>query len=181
MLPVKERKILDACAGSGNWSKPYRDAGYHVVMVDLPIDIRLFNEIGFWGILAAPPCTVFASSGARWPRTQEEMLEGISVMDSCLRHVFANQKTLQWWALENPIGKMVRYIGRPKMYFQPWEYGDPYTKRTCLWGNFNTPKKSPVFPTESGKIHRMPPSENRTRLRALTPQGFAQAFFEANP
>ena len=78
------------------------------------------------------------------------------------------------------IGKMVRCLGKPRMYFQPWEYGDPYTKRTCLWGEFNIPEKREVIPIDGGKIHRMPPGDERAMLRAITPPGFARAFFEAN-
>ncbi len=66
------------------------------------------------------------------------------------------------------------------MYFQPCDYGDPYTKKTCLWGNFNNPIKNPVAPTEGSKMHKYPPSKDRQMLRSITPPGFAKAFFEAN-
>jgi len=177
---MNEQVILDLCAGTGSWSKPYLDAGYDVRVADLPEDVRFFQQTEkVHGILAAPPCTVFASSGARWPRSREELLEGISIMDACLRIIFICQPV--WWALENPVGKMAHYLGKPKMYFQPWEYGDPYTKRTCLWGQFTKPIKRECIPVDGGKIHHMPPSKERTKLRSITPPGFAQAFFEANP
>lgn len=175
--------ILDLCGGSGSWSRPYAEAGYNVRLVTLPEDVRLFMASeapqNVHGILAAPPCTVFAGSGARWKRTDEEMIEGLSIVDACVRLVVATNPV--WWCLENPVGKLRHWLGPPAMYFQPYEYGDPYTKKTCLWGNFNKPVKRPMEATEGGKIHRMPPSKDRAKLRSITPPGFARAFFEANP
>jgi len=176
-----EKIILDLCGGTGAWSKPYKEAGYDVRLITLPDqDVRKLHYIkeDVYGILAAPPCTMFASSGARWKRTEQEMLDALSIVDACLRAVVLYNP--KFWVLENPVGKLVRYLGKPKMYFQPYEYGDPYTKRTCLWGNFNIPKKTPVEPTEGDRIHRMAPGPERTTLRSITPSGFAKAFMEAN-
>ena len=184
--------ILDLCGGTGAWSQPYKDDGYDVRLVTSPVaDVRFVEyhkSLKVYGILAAPPCTVFASSGARWKRTIPEMIEGLSVVDACLRLIMIYQP--EFWVLENPIGKLVRYLGKPKMYFQPFEYGDPYTKKTCLWGNFNHPITNPVEPiykyAKNGK--RFSPmhfntggkSEKTKRLRSITPPGFAKAFFDAN-
>jgi hypothetical protein len=87
----------------------------------------------------------------------------------------------EWWAVENPIGRLNRYLGPPVMYFDPCDYGDPYTKRTALWGRFNNPKTSRVEPVEKSPIHWMPPGPERAAKRSITPPGFARAFFEANP
>ena len=174
--------ILDLCGGTGAWSKPYADAGYEVVIVDTEQDVRLFHTTAkVHGILAAPPCTHLAGSGARWwkDKGEDALFESLSIVDACLRVVLLTQP--EWWCLENPVGRLVHYLGKPKMYFQPWEYGDPYTKKTCLWGDFNEPVKKPVEPTEGGKMWRLPPSEDRPMLRSITPPGFAQAFFEVNP
>lgn len=132
-------------------------------------------------ILAAPPCTHFASSGARWweQKGTAALLDGLSVVDACLRLVWLCQP--EWWALENPVGRLSRYIGRPQFYFDPCDFGHPYTKKTCLWGNFNLPKLTPVQPTLGSKMHLLPPSPDRWKLRSETPEGFAKAFFEANP
>jgi len=178
---VSGRVILDLCAGSGAWSQPYVDRGYEVIRVTLPEDVRLVHRSvrHVHGILAAPPCTVFASSGARWSRTEWQMIEGLSVVDACLRAVVLYQPA--WWALENPVGTLSRYLGPPAMTFQPWQYGDPYVKRTCLWGRFTPLKKRPVEPVLGALIHRMAPSPERTAKRSITPAGFAEAFFESNP
>jgi len=93
--------------------------------------------------------------------------------------------------MENPVGRLVHYVGKPKMIFNPCDYGDPYTKKTCLWGEFNIPKQNIVEPEfvilpdgkRMSKIHHKTFSMNpkdRARERSKTPQGFAQAFFEAN-
>lgn len=201
--------ILDLCGGTGAWSRPYADAGYDVYVIDpsdtkqnYVCDIRLLEKWKrpVYGILAAPPCTMFAISGNRWKRTDEQMIEALSVVDACLRLVMVHKPI--FWALENPVGKLIRYIGKWRYTFQPYEYGDPWTKRTCIWGHHNIPKKNPVKPvglwtggTPSGKlgivdhpeylppdwVHKMPPGKKRAELRSITPPGFAKAFYEANP
>jgi hypothetical protein len=71
------------------------------------------------------------------------------------------------------------------MYFDPCDYGDPYTKKTCLWGSFNRPKQNRVEPqrvcSQGSWLMKLGGSSERTKeLRSVTPPGFAQAFFEAN-
>ena len=184
-LFTDRRTILSLCDYTGNWSRPYRDAGYNVIQVDLKHgdDVRLFQYQGdVHGILAAPPCTAFAGSGARWWKDKDEsgqLLEGLSIVDACMRIIITHRPA--WWVLENPVGRLRRYIGPPQMTFNPCDYGDPYTKRTLLWGYFNKPVMNPVEPTEGSKMHRLPPSEDRAAKRSETPMGFARAFFEANP
>lgn len=175
---VDQKIILSLCDYSGNWPRYYSEAGYDVRCFDLPHDIRLLHRLDkpVYGILAAPPCTMFAASGNRWKRTDTEMIDALSIVDACLRAVLIYRP--KFWALENPVGKLVRYLGKPVMYFDPYEYGDPYTKRTCLWGEFNPPKKRPVVASEGSKMHT---DVRDQRDRSLTPLGFSKAFFEANP
>lgn len=176
------RIILDLCGGSGAWSKPYIVKGYDVRLITLPEDVRLVQSVGkVHGILAAPPCTHLAGSGARWWKAKGQgcLLEALSIADACLRFVVLCQP--EWWCLENPVGRLSRFYGPPVMTFQPYEYGDPYQKRTCLWGSFVPPEKRPVEPLEGQKIWRMPPSPDRAAKRSITPGGFAAAFCEANP
>lgn len=177
--------ILDLCGGSGAWSKPYRDAGYDVKIIDIKTgyDVRLLKRMeNVYGILAAPVCTVFAGSGAKFRdlRAISEVIEGLSVVDACLRIVYACNPF--FWALENPVGWLNDYIGEPVMYFNPCDFGDPYTKKTCLWGKFNLPRLNPVEPTEGSKMHvRYGGRSGKTKsMRSITPTGFAKAFFEAN-
>lgn len=177
--------VLSLFDHSGAWSQPYVDAGYDVRRYDIKNghDVRLLESLDHpvRGILAAPPCTEFAASGARWwqDKPDELLTEALACVDAVFRLVWVHRP--QWWALENPVGRLRRWIGPPKMYFDPCQYGDPYTKKTGLWGDFTIPRTSPVEPVEGSKIHRMPPSPERAALRSITPPGFARAFFEANP
>ena len=179
-----KRLILSLCDRTGEWSRPYKEAGYEVIRVELSEghDVRTYqlsrNKV--WGVLAAPPCTVFAISGARWTRTPTDMLHGLSIVDACLRIAYVTKP--QWWALENPIGTLHRFIGEPTLTFQPYWYGDPYTKRTCLWGRFNRPKRNDVHPEDGSKMIKHGGGSEDTKIkRSTTPAGFAKAFFEANP
>ena len=176
------RTILSLCDFSGNWSRPYLEAGYEVAMVDLQTgeDVRLLPHMpgSIHGILAAPPCTHFASSGARWWKEKGEtaLLDGLALVDACLRAIAIYSP--KWWALENPVGRLVHYLGEPQLRFDPCDYGDPWTKKTLLWGRFSEPQQSRVDPMEGSKMHRM--SSSWKNQRSETPSGFAQAFFEAN-
>jgi len=179
----RDKVILDLCGGTGSWSRPYWEAGYDVRVITMPEqDVRLYmppDEVH--GILAAPPCTHFAGSGARWWKEKGEgaLLDGLSVVDACMRIVWRCNPA--WWCLENPVGRLVHYLGKPEMYFHPYYYGDPYTKKTCLWGNFTRPVTTPVEPESPNPIHWMSSGPERSKLRSITPLGFARAFFEANP
>ena len=177
--------ILDLCGGTGAWSKPYVDNGYTVRILTKPsTDIRLLEKIQdvvIHGILAAPPCTHLAGSGARWWSAKGEpaLLEALSIVDACIRIVAVHKP--KWWCLENPVGRLSRYLGKPREYFDPCDYGDPYTKKTCLWGKFTMPPKSRVDPMLGSVMHLLPPSENRAALRSITSSRFALAFFKVNP
>lgn len=185
------RTILSLCDYSGSWSQPYLDAGYDVVRIDLQRgqDVRLLEFPGpVHGILAAPPCRVFCRPGARlWEQWgAEELMDGLALVDACLRFVAVCRPA--WWALENPPGRLDKYLGPPAMSFHPWEFGDPHTKHTYLWGKFTHPLRRRVEP-EAYPAHLPPGRRDPTSRvssswrneRAKTPDGFARAFFEANP
>jgi hypothetical protein len=177
--------ILSLCDFTGNWSRPYLDAGYDVRQIDLRYgdDVRLFEALPYpvRGVLAAPPCTEFAGSGARWweSKGQGPLLDGLALIDACCRIILIHRP--QWWVIENPVGRLNHWLGEPSYIFNPCDYGDPYTKKTCLWGHFKMPFKARVAASEGSKMHLMPPSEDRADRRSETPMGFATAFFEANP
>lgn len=189
---MKDRVILSLCDYTGNWSQPYTDAGYEVIKVDIRAggDVRLHKFPGkVHGIIAQPPCTHFAGSGARWWKSkgEEAILDGLQVVDACLRAVAVCSP--EWWVLENPVGRLKDWIGPYRINFQPHEYAgyadDPnaeaYTKRTCLWGDFQIPQKMDVGNQLGSIMHKIGPSENRGSERSITPKGFARAFFLANP
>lgn len=185
--------ILDLCGGTGSWSKPYRDAGYDVRVITFPEhDVRTYTPpANVHGVLAAPPCDHLSTSGAQYWRQKDSdgrTADALSVVDACLRIV--KQCDPVFWALENPVGRLRKLrqaeLGEPRLIFDPCDYGDAYTKKTLLWGKFNIPAKKPVEPVRvssqgSWLMLLGGKSERTKRLRAMTPQGFARAFFEANP
>lgn len=195
----QHRLILSLCDYSGRWSEPYRLAGYEVRQYDLKhgSDVRLIKRIEekVHGILAAPLCTAFAGSGARW--WKEKAAEGdeqlklcLALVDACLRIVTVQDP--KWWVLENPVGRLKDWIGHHRHTFNPYEYAgwlgvdwqeDAYSKLTCLWGRFVIPKSdarqnlhgSKMWANYGGK------SERTKEMRSMTPRGFARAFFTSNP
>ncbi len=183
-----EKIILDLCDGSGAATQCYREAGYTVLGYDIRRgqDVRLHDLIKKdpYGIWASPDCTDLAGSGARWWEAKGEaaLLKAISLFDACIRICWAynRRKKLAWYAIENPVGRVIHKIGKPDNYYQPCDYSDPWTKKTCLWGEYNMPAKTPVEATQGSKIHLYPPSENRAELRSIISPGFAKAFYEAN-
>lgn len=186
--------ILDLCGGTGAWSEPYRKAGYDVRLITLPNhDVCTYiPPDNVYGILAAPPCTDFTSSGAQyWSEKDKDgrTIKSLSILISCLRIISLSGPI--FWALENPVGRLTTQMGmlQPQMKFNPCDYGDPYTKKTYIWGRFNAPEKMPVDPEYvicRGKryspIHYITGgnSERTKMLRSITPPGFAEAFFKAN-
>ncbi len=187
---LEPKVILSLCDYSGEWSRPYHEAGYEVHKYDLKFgdDVRLLRYPGkVHGVLAAPPCTAFAGSGAQYWSDKDRdgrTLEGLSIIDACLRIVAISSP--EWWCLENPVGRLRRWLGPPTLIFQPYTYGDAYTKRTCLWGRFNTSlPETPVEPervcSQGSWVQRLGGKSDRTKeLRSTTPRGFAEAFFRAN-
>lgn len=182
--------ILSLCDFTGNWSRPYERAGYPVVRVDLRDgrDVRLLErlDVPVRGILAAPPCTAFSKAGAHVWATKGDagLLEGLSIVDACLRIIWAHRPV--WWALENPAGRLRQYLGPPAFSFQPCDHGDPWTKRTYLWGDFTPP--APLFAPAGNRPVLATLGDRTTHLssrakveRSATPEGFSAAFFEANP
>ena len=96
-------------------------------------------------------------------------------------------KLAEWsnapYFIENPVSTVSTYWRKPDYTFHPYEYGDPYTKKTCLWtggGFIMPPKKNIVKPIEGSKMWLLPPSKKRADIRGRTPRGFAKAVFKAN-
>lgn len=175
-VPIKDRLILDLCGGSGSWSAPYRKAGYPVQIVDWPHDVRVYAPpIKVWGVLAAPPCTEFSIATNGRPKDRpRDFVEGMACVNACMRIVL--QCRPKWWALENPKGHLSKFLGIPRDTWEPYEFGDDWTKRTSIWGDFALPRRGPfVKPTHSAMVR------STAAARAITPPGFARRFFEANP
>jgi hypothetical protein len=198
------KTILSLFDYSGNWSRPYKEAGYNVYRVDVKHDIDILSldidrdikPLGkIYGILAAPPCTDFAGSGAQYWKAKDA--DGRTARSLALIHKsleIIDKTNPVFWALENPVGRLptlVPKLGKP-WYFNPhefagWLHGEDaererYTKRTGIWGVFNRPEKTPlsVVPGCNPIMSLGGKSERTKELRSMTPMGFAYAFYEAN-
>jgi hypothetical protein len=163
--PGSPNIVLSLCDYSGIWSEPYRQAGYKIEQIDLKLgsDVtiwpsnqsrharlpRQFTDIRqyvgrVYAVLAAPVCTVFSGAGAKHPRTDNDIRLGLALVDACYRIAYVTQAPV--FALENPVGKLPKWCGDPIMRFNPCDYAghadnpdrEAYTKRTCLYGHFNT-------------------------------------------
>jgi hypothetical protein len=75
------------------------------------------------------------------------------------------------------VGQLRHFLGTPRDVFEPCDFGDPWTKRTALWGEFERPERGPYVRPAAGKLRLA----SGARERARTPSGFARAFFRANP
>lgn len=216
--------ILDLCGGTGSWSKPFKDKGFDVRVLTLPdFDverwkedkefIRLLHSNKVFGILAAPPCTMFSiARNDKTAKKKRNVREGMKTVIACLEIIWEclynpyriSQNSLKFWALENPNGYLKRFLGNPVLDFHPHYYGDPYSKRTLIWGMFEEPIRNDVKPrkfehptTKGAKdfvscvehfadLKQIPEGymektgiNKRDTLRSMTPQGFAKAFMEA--
>jgi hypothetical protein len=106
---------------------------------------------------------------------------------ACLNIIWTIQKRekLSFWALENPVGLLRRFLGNPPYTFEQWWFGNDRVKPTDLWGRFEIPRRSvfeePVF-LQHAKHNKNADwySNSSAAQRAITPAGFAQAFFKAN-
>jgi len=152
-------------------------------VVDLSDVINYFFEHKFKPdiVFAFPPCTDLAVSGARWfkDKGMRGLINALEIVEACRVICEASGSP---YMIENPVSTLSTYWRKPDYMFDPCDYGDPYTKKTCLWtGNgFVMPKKNRVEPTEGSKFHLLPPSEDRSDIRSVTPMGFAWAVYHAN-
>lgn len=127
-------------------------------------------------ILAFPPCTHLAVSGARWFAAKRADGRQQNAIDFFMR--FANSDCPRI-AIENPVGIMSTVWKKPDQIIQPWQFGHGETKKTCLW----LKGLPPLIPTEivegrEQRIWKMPPSEDRAKNRAKTFPGIARAMAE---
>ena len=193
MLFPETKIIYSLFDYSGNWAKPYKENGYDVRQIDIKHgdDIRLLEipTQTIYGILAAPPCTDFSVSGAQyWTEKDNDgrTLKSLELIGAMCRFILCTNPV--FWVVENPVGRLNKWLGEPKMFFHPHYFGDAYTKKTGLWGKFNNPKVDfskycePVRESSQGSwIQKLGGKSERTKeLRSVTPMGFAYAFFDAN-
>ena len=180
----QEKKcVLLACEHSGTVSIEFQKRGCFVVSCDLlPTeepsvphfqgDVLELINLGWDLMVAHPPCTHLAVSGARWfkdkKEEQKEALEFVRILlDAEIPQI----------ALENPVSIISSQIRKPSQTIQPWQFGHGETKRTCLWLK-GLPNLEPTDIVEGReqRIWKLPPSADRWKLRSKTFTGIAQAM-----
>jgi site-specific DNA-cytosine methylase len=175
-------KVLVACEYSGTVRDAFSALGHDATSCDLlPTDapgphyqgdVRDIIREGWDLMIAHPPCTHLAVSGARWfhlkREEQTEALEFVRLLLSA---------PINRIAVENPVSIISTHIRRPDQIIQPWQFGHGETKATCLWLK-NLPKLVPTKVVEGRKprVHFMPPSQDRWKLRSTTYPGIAKAI-----
>ncbi len=188
-------KVLIACEYSGTVRDAFIKKGHDAISCDLlPTDSPgphyqgdVFDILddSFDMMIAHPPCTHLAVSGAAWfkykEKEQKEALEFVQrLLDAPIEKI----------ALENPVSVISTRIRKPNQIIQPWQFGEPFSKKTCLWlknleplkhteivdkGDVTTYASGRTMPTWYADAWKLPPAE-RAKLRSKTFQGIADAM-----
>ena len=176
-------RVLVACEFSGVVRRAFRNRHYDAWSCDLlpaedgsefhrQQDVLDILEEGWDLMIAHPPCTHLAVSGARWfPSKLPEQAAALcfvqALLDAPIQHI----------ALENPVSIISSRVRKPDQIIQPWMFGHGETKATCLWLK-NLPKLQPTEEVDGreGRVWKMPPSEDRWKERSRTYTGIAQAM-----
>lgn len=179
---VRRLRVLVACEYSGSVRDAFAALGHDAMSCDLlPTDkpgphyqgdVRDVLDAGWDLMIAHPPCTHLAVSGARWFKDkQDEQREALDFVRLLL------SAPIPQIALENPISVISSRIRKPDQIIQPWQFGHGETKATCLWLK-NLPKLQPTNVVEGreARIHKLPPSPDRWKIRSATYPGIAEAM-----
>lgn len=181
-------KVLVACEFSGVVRDAFIERGHDALSCDFldsdrpgphyQGDVRDILGDGWDLMIAHPPCTFLAVSGARWFKDreieQQEALEFVALLLTA---------EIPKIALENPVGVISSRIRKPDQIIQPWQFGEDAPKKTCLWLK-NLPKlvstdviqkKVYANQTPSGQ-NKLGPSPDRAKLRSITYMGIANAM-----
>ena len=179
-------RVIVACEFSGIVREAFAKRGHDVWSCDLlptelpgnhiQDDVLKHLDDGWDLMIAFPPCTRLAVSGARWFKGREaEQRDAIEFVE------------MLWLApislieIENPIGVLSTrsILGKPTQIIQPWMFGHGETKATCLWLKGLQPlRPTNIVAGRLARIHREPPSPERWRNRSRTYQGIAEAMAE---
>lgn len=181
-------KVLIACEESQAVTIEFRNLGIEAYSCDIiecsgnhpewHIMDDVLNVInkGWDAMIAFPPCTHLAVSGAAWfeqKRKDGRQQEGINffmqMVNAPIKHI----------AIENPVSIMSTKYRKPDQIIQPWQFGHGETKATCLWlKNLPKLKETNIVEGREQRIHYLPPSKDRAKLRSKTFPGIAKAMAE---
>jgi site-specific DNA-cytosine methylase len=185
-------RVLVACEHTGVVRDAFARRGHEAWSCDLlpsttpglhyQGDVRDVLDQGWDLMIAHPPCTHLAVSGARWFKDkQAEQAEALDFVRLLLA------APIDRIALENPVSIISSKIRKPDQIIQPWMFGHEATKTTCLWLK-NLPFLTPTDIVDKGARHvtksgrslpdwyNLPPSEDRWKIRSKTFQGIANAM-----
>ena len=175
-------RVLVACEFSGTVRDAFKERGHYALSCDLlpsdtpgehyQGDVRDILSDGWDLMIAHPPCTHLAVSGARWFKfKQQEQQEALEFVKELM------EAPIPKIAIENPISIISSRIRKPDQIVQPWMFGHGETKSTCLWLK-NLPLLEPtdIVDGREARIHKMAPSPDRWRERSRTYQGIAHAM-----
>lgn len=181
-------QVLIACESSGTVRRAFRALGHDAWSCDLlpaddPTPYHIKGDAlpvmrrGWDLIIAHPPCTHLACSGARHfaaKRADGRQADGIALFMAMVR---ACARGAPLWAIENPVGIMSTIYRKPDQIIQPWQFGHGECKATCLWlGGLPTLRPSRVVSGREQRIHRMAPGPLRWKARSKTYAGIASAI-----
>ena len=182
------KKELIACEESQTVTKEFRKLGLEAYSCDttpcsgdhpewhLQQDVVPLLSASWSMIIAFPPCTHLAVSGAKWfeqKRKDGRQQQGI---DFFMQFANANCERI---AIENPIGIMSTVWRKPDQIIQPWQFGHGETKATCLWlKGLPLLKPTNIVSGREQRVWRLPPSKDRAKIRSKTYLGIARAMVE---
>lgn len=177
--------VLIACEFSGEVRRAFRARGHHAYSCDLRpaddgspdhlcCDVLPMLAMGWDLVIAHPPCTHLACSGAR--HFAQKIADGRQQAGIDFFMACANAPSPRV-VVENPVCIMSRVWRKPDQIVQPWQFGHGETKATCLWLR-GLPLLQPtsIVDGRSDRIHRMPPGPERERERSRTYRGIAEAM-----
>ena len=181
-------KVLIACEESQAVCKEFRARGHEAYSCDiiscsgghpewhLQVDALELLKMQWDLIIAHPPCTDLASSGARWFAEKRKDGRQQAAIDFFMRFVYCDCPRI---AIENPVGIMSTVYRKPDQIIQPWQYGHGEVKTTCLWlKGLKLLEPTNIVDGREQKCWKMGPSVDRAKLRSKTYAGIARAMAE---
>lgn len=178
--------VLVACEFSGRVRDAFAACGHNATSCDLiPSetpgrhiigDVLDVLDLGWDLMIAHPPCTFLASSGARWFKDPVRRVKQYEAVDFVKALMYADIPKI---CIENPVGILSTVICKPSQYIQPWQFGDPETKKTCLWlKDLPILEADNVVEGRNHSVHREAPGPERWKNRSRTFPGIARAMAE---
>ena len=177
-------KVLIACEYSGVVRDAFIGEGHEAMSCDLlPTDapgphyqgdVRDVLDYPWDLMIAHPPCTDLSVSGAR--HFQSKRMDGRQQASAAFFMMLA-KADIPKIAIENPICIMSSIYRKPDQVVQPWMFGHGETKATCLWlKDLPLLKPTNIVDGRVGRIHKLGPSENRSKERSKTYSGIAEGM-----